>query len=71
MNTKPADTQGIPYDYLSITHIGKYGFSKNGLPTFEPINVNPPGPKTGQMDISVNDILHLNTKHCPGEVHTF
>lgn len=41
-NVPDANTQGIPYDYNSVTHIGKYAFSKKGLPTFELIDVAPP-----------------------------
>ena len=34
------DMLNTSYDYSSILHYGKYDFSKNGLPTMEPIQSN-------------------------------
>ncbi len=35
-----ADTLNTSYDYSSVLHYGKNDFSKNGLPTIEPIQSN-------------------------------
>jgi len=32
-NVYNRDTLGLPYDFFSIMHYGKYDFSKNKLPT--------------------------------------
>ncbi|XP_072237202.1 hatching enzyme 1.2-like [Leuresthes tenuis] len=51
--------QGTPYDYNSVMQYERYAFSKNNLPTMEPIpNSNVSFGKATQM--SSNDITRLN-----------
>ncbi|XP_048582934.1 MAM and LDL-receptor class A domain-containing protein 2-like isoform X2 [Nematostella vectensis] len=53
------DMLGKPYDYDSIMHYGKYGFSKNNKPTLQA--VGDPNKNFGQRSgFSANDILELN-----------
>lgn len=65
------NTQDLPYDYDSIMHYGKKGFSKNGKDTFEIANMtayeNEGSPKIGQRDhLSKKDIAVINMLYeCP------
>lgn len=58
---------GHGYDYGSIMHFGIMSFSKNGLPTLEPLE--PYEGKIGQREaLSVKDILKIREMYfCPRE----
>ncbi|KAK3751772.1 hypothetical protein QZH41_013230, partial [Actinostola sp. cb2023] len=53
------DSLGAQYDYDSIMHYGKYGFSRNGKQTL--VAIDNPSRELGQRDgLSAGDILKLN-----------
>ncbi|XP_031568761.1 MAM and LDL-receptor class A domain-containing protein 1-like [Actinia tenebrosa] len=60
------DSLGSTYDYDSIMHYGKYGFSANGQPTL--LALGDPSRELGQREgLSTGDILKLNTLYdCSG-----
>lgn len=51
---------GTPYDFESVMHYDAYAFSKNGLPTIQPLDPNVPIRSLGQRDqLSYGDIMRL------------
>ena len=61
------DYRGIPYDYYSVMHYGRYGASKNGLPVIE---TKDPAFRDviGQIHLSMDDAAVVNLMYnCPGE----
>ncbi|XP_076825488.1 uncharacterized protein LOC143471045 isoform X1 [Clavelina lepadiformis] len=65
MNVKYVVDLGSPYDFDSIMHYGKYGFTRNGEATVEKL----PGTKTKgvpdhRLELSEEDINELNTLYC-------
>ena len=60
-----ATTQGVPYDYGSIMHYDAYAFSRNTLPTIQPLSSNIPLSALGQRNgFSASDIEHVNALYC-------
>ncbi|XP_076825833.1 uncharacterized protein LOC143471284 isoform X3 [Clavelina lepadiformis] len=65
MNVKYVVDLGSPYDFDSVMHYGKYGFTRNGKATVEKL----PGTKTKgvpdhRLELSEEDINELNTLYC-------
>nr|QNH72393.1 toxin candidate TRINITY_DN31672_c0_g1_i1 [Pachycerianthus borealis] len=54
------DNLGLPYDYDSILHYGRYFFSKNGKPTIVPTQ-NPNAKIGNKVHLSSLDIQKVNT----------
>jgi meprin B len=53
------DSLNKPYDYDSLMHYGKYGFSTNGKPTLQALG--DPKRNIGQRNgLSPTDIMELN-----------
>lgn len=63
-NANPTNRYDTLYDFSSIMHYGAYYFTRNGLPTIEPIDKSVPLSLMGQRQmLTTGDILRLSRSY--------